>query len=294
MVKSMTGYGKGEISFAGRKITAEVRSLNGKQLDLSLRLPPQYRQWEYEIRNIVARSLSRGKAELAVTLESGQQPCGATIDRDYFRDYYRQLAALGGEMGLEMDSPGTAAALVPAILRLPEVVRSEAVQVPDEERRALMDAVAVALDAINAFRATEGAALIADLLQRIDTIMSLLDGIAPFEAARADAIRRRIRDQIEAMRLTVDGNRLEQEMIYYIEKIDVTEEKVRLANHCDYFRAVAAGEEDAGRKLGFIAQEMGREINTLGSKANQVDMQKAVVEMKDQLERIKEQILNIL
>jgi len=294
MVRSMTGYGKGEAALPGRKITAELRSLNSKQLDLSLRLPPRYRPWEYEVRNALSRSLVRGKVELNITLETAQQGAGATINREYFEDYYARLVEAGAAVGLDMRATAMTAALVPAILRLPEVVGGEAAAAPEEERAALMDAVARAAKAIDDFRATEGAALIADLLRRVEIIMELLGCVRPFEAARADAIRCRIREQIEAMRIAPDENRLEQEMIYYIEKIDITEEKVRLANHCDYFRAVAAGEEDAGRKLGFIAQEMGREINTLGSKANDADIQKIVVEMKDQLERIKEQVLNIL
>jgi len=286
----MTGYGKGEVSLPGRKIIAEIRSLNGKQFDLLLRLPQRYRHWEHEIRNDVARSLARGKVELSVTLESSTQCSGATINREYFEDYILQLTEIGRELELDMRTPEVTA----AILRMPEVVSSDVARAPEEEHKALTDAVAKAIEEINAFRSAEGAALIADLLSRVDTIMELLGSIEPFEAARANAIRNRIREQVEAIGLTVDENRLEQEMIYYIEKIDITEEKVRLANHCDYFRAVAGGEEDAGRKLGFIAQEMGREINTLGSKANDAVIQKAVVEMKDQLERIKEQVLNIL
>ncbi|GHV01106.1 hypothetical protein FACS1894159_08330 [Bacteroidia bacterium] len=294
MIKSMTGYGKGEVSVAGKKITAELRSLNSKQFDLSLRMPQQYRQWEYELRNMLSRSVGRGKVELVLSVDSSARSPAAAVDRACFEDYYGQLIDMGGAMGLDMNNINVTAALIPALLRMPEVVSAEVARVPDQERLAAIEAVGGAVEALDRFRLAEGAALIADLLGRVDLIMELLGGIAPFEAARADAIRSRIREQIESMGLKVDHNRLEQEMIYYIEKIDITEEKVRLANHCDYFRTVAAGEQDAGRKLGFIAQEMGREINTLGSKANQVDIQKTVVEMKDQLERIKEQVLNIL
>ena len=181
-----------------------------------------------------------------------------------------------------------------AVLRLPDVVQNEATDIPDEEIAALKGAVTEALDRMDAFRAQEGAILIADLLGRIDRIERLKNDILPYEKARTETIRNRIRENIESLGIAVDGNRLEQEMIYYLEKLDVTEEKVRLQNHCDYFREVSRSEEGVGRKLGFIAQEMGREINTLGSKANEATMQKMVVGMKDELEKIKEQLLNIL
>ena len=286
----MTGYGKAETSLPGRKITVEVRSLNSKQLDLSVKLPSQYRPWEYEIRNNASRGLSRGKVEVSVSVENLSAAAEARINRELFVDYYAQLADIGNELGSGWDDSG----IMAAILRLPDVVRSEQGQVPEAEKKALAECVDRALANINEFRSAEGAVLIADLLERIDKIMELLGKIAPYEGARAEAIRNRIRESIEKLGLAVDENRLEQEMIFYIEKIDITEEKVRLANHCNYFRQVAEKEEDAGRKLGFISQEIGREINALGSKANEANIQKIVVEMKDELEKIKEQILNIL
>lgn len=286
----MTGYGKAEKTLAKRKITVEVRSLNSKQMDITVRMPSMYRQWEYEIRQMAARSLGRGKVELFVTVENLTATSDLRINRELFADYYAQLHELRDQTNSEW---GSDAALL-SIMRMPDVVRNEAAQVPDEEATALMETVGAALTAINDFRQTEGAVLITDILERIDIISGLRIAVEPFENDRAGVIKTRIREAIEGLRLTVDENRLEQEMIYYIEKIDITEEKVRLDNHLKYFRQVAETEQEPGRKLGFISQEIGREINTLGSKANDSDMQRLVVEMKDQLERIKEQVLNVL
>jgi uncharacterized protein (TIGR00255 family) len=285
----MTGYGKAETGIAGRKITVEIRSLNSKQLDLTVRTPSRYRQWEYDIRNNIGRRLGRGKIEAVVSVESLACEQEVRIDRELFAAYYAQLTEIGASLGRKWEGD-----ILSAILRLPDVVRNEAGRIPQEEQQALTATVEQALEAIENFRVTEGRVLIDDMLGRIDIILSLLDRVGPFEQARAGAIKKRIREQIEALGVKVDENRLEQEMIFYIEKIDITEEKVRLANHCRYFRSVADDEQEAGRKLGFIAQEIGREINTLGSKAGEANIQKIVVDMKDQLERIKEQILNIL
>lgn len=286
----MTGFGKGEASFENKKITVEIRSLNSKQLDLNLRLPSAYRQSEYEIRNIVTRAARRGKVDVFVTVESQRTEGAAHIDRALFRAYLHQmtdaLTAAGIDAGYDT--------IVPIVMRMPDVVSTEAEAVSDGEHAALLAATEQAAAHLDAFRAQEGATLIADLVRRVRLIEGYRREVEPFEQSRTQTVRGRILDALAQLKVDVDTNRLEQEMIYYLEKLDITEEKVRLDNHCRYFREVAAGEEEAGRKLGFIAQEMGREINTMGSKANETNIQILVVKMKDELEKIKEQVLNIL
>ena len=289
----MTGFGKAEAVLEHKKITVEIRSLNSKQLDLSMRVPSIYRQSEYEIRNLVAKRMLRGKVDVYISYEIIGKSGSVALNREVFGDYLAQLRSIAAENGLPWNEAMAPAALT-AVLRLPDAVQNEAADIPDEEIEALKGAVCEALDRMDAFRQQEGAILIADLLGRIDRIERLKNDILPYEKARTENIRNRIRENIESLGIAVDGNRLEQEMIYYLEKLDVTEEKVRLQNHCDYFREVSRSEDGVGRKLGFIAQEMGREINTLGSKANEATMQKMVVGMKDELEKIKEQLLNIL
>ena len=288
MIKSMTGFGKGEASFGTKKITVELRSLNSKQLDLNIKLPALYRQSETELRNLVAQRLQRGKVDLFVSVESQQVETSAHINREIFREYLRQLNDALAFSGIDADYD----AMLPVLMRMPDVVSVEAERVTEEESAALMAAAADAVERLDAFRVQEGAVLIADLLRRVDLIERYREEVVPFEKARTETIRARILDNLSKLGVEVDRNRLEQEMIYYLEKLDITEEKVRLENHCRYFRA--AGEEAPGRKLGFIAQEMGREINTMGSKANESNIQILVVRMKDELEKIKEQVLNIL
>ena len=290
MIKSMTGFGKAEALCENKKIVAEIRSLNSKQLDLSVKMPALYREAEFEIRNMLNKSLQRGKVELYVTVETTEVATAATIDKRLFRAYLCQLNDALTYSGIDASYD----ALVPTIVKMPNVLATESIAVSDEERSALLKAVSEAVERLNAFREQEGAVLIADLLGRVERIEEYKNAVTPFEKARTEAIRNRIRENIEKLQIEVDNNRLEQEMIFYIEKLDITEEKVRLQNHCKYFREVAATEECAGRKLGFIAQEMGREINTMGSKSNDADMQVLVVKMKDELEKIKEQVLNIL
>ena len=290
MVKSMTGFGKGEAALQNKKITVEIRSLNSKQLDLGLRLPAVYRQSEYEIRNIIARTIQRGKVDVFVTVESQDVETPARINKEVFREYLRQMTDTLAFAGIDADYD----AIVPVIMRLPEVVSTETESISDEEHAALIAATEAAAARLDAFRMQEGAILIADLLGRVDRIESYKEEVVPFEKARTETIKARILDNLEKLQADVDRNRLEQEMIFYLEKLDITEEKVRLTNHCRYFREVAAAEEAPGRKLGFIAQEMGREINTMGSKANESNIQILVVKMKDELEKIKEQVLNLL
>lgn len=290
MQKSMTGFGKAEITIDNKKFTAEIRSLNSKQLDLSIKVPAAYRAAEYELRNIASQMLVRGKIDITVTVETTDAETSAQINRDLFRAYLRQVTDALAYSCIDADYD----AIVPAVLKMPNVISSDTASAPEAELEAIKNAVTEAAKRLDAFREQEGATLIADLLRRVDKIEAYRNEITPFEQSRADAIRTRIRENIEKLGIETDNNRLEQEMIFYIEKLDITEEKVRLQNHCKYFREVAENEPQAGRKLGFIAQEMGREINTTGSKANQHDIQILVVKMKDELEKIKEQVLNLL
>ena len=286
----MTGFGKSECSLPSKKITVEVRSLNSKQLDLAVKLPAIYRTYEFDIRSMAAAAIVRGKADISVSIENTATQTSATVNKDIFRAYLRQVTDALSFSGVDADYD----AIVPAILRMPEVVSAQADTISEEEHAALMQTIREALQNFNSFREQEGATLIADLMNRVDKIEDYKLQVEPYEATRAETIKNRIRENLAQLQAEVDNNRLEQEMIFYIEKLDITEEKVRLENHCKYFREVAQSEEAVGRKLGFIAQEMGREINTLGSKANEANMQILVVKMKDELEKIKEQVLNIL
>ncbi|MBR1962223.1 MAG: YicC family protein [Alistipes sp.] len=286
----MTGFGKSEVAINGKTITAEIRSLNSKQLDLGLKTPAAYRELENDIRSLVSKRVVRGKVDLLVSVVSTEVATASRIDKPIFAAYIKQMNEALAYAGVSVDYE----AIIPVVMKMPNVIQADTADASEEEKKAVMAAVEGAIDKLDAFRKQEGAILIADLLRRVETIEQMRNEIIPFEAARTEAVRQRIREGIEKLGVEVDNNRLEQEMIFYIEKLDITEEKVRLENHCKYFREVANNEEQAGRKLGFIAQEMGREINTTGSKANQHDIQKLVVKMKDELEKIKEQVLNIL
>ena len=288
MIKSMTGFGKGEAAVDDKKIRVELRSLNSKQLDLSIKLPGKYRAAEAEMRSIVTRELQRGKVDCFVSFEATTAETPAHINAEAFKAYADELRRV-----CEANNVGTDS-LLSAVLRMPDVVTSEEHEVSEAEIAAIIEATKAACAELNSFRVQEGAILIADLLGRIDLIEQYRHEVEQYESARVETIKNRIRENIEKLQLEVDNNRLEQEMIFYIEKLDITEEKVRLDNHCNYFREVARDEEAPGRKLGFIAQELGREINTMGSKSNEANMQRLVVKMKDELEKIKEQVLNIL
>ena len=286
----MTGFGKGEVAVGDKKFRVELRSLNSKQLDLSIKLPGRYRAAEAEVRNIVTQQLQRGKVDCFVAVESVVAETSAHINSVAFRAYAEELRRVCAETGVQCDET----ALLQSVLRMPDVITAEEREVAAEEIGAIVEATRIAAEALDKFRCQEGAILIADLMKRIDLIEQYRKDVEPFEAARVDTIKNRIRESFNKLALEVDNNRLEQEMIFYIEKLDITEEKVRLDNHCRYFREVTAEEEAPGRKLGFIAQELGREINTMGSKSNEASMQRLVVKMKDELEKIKEQVLNIL
>ena len=293
MIKSMTGYGKAESATQNKKISVEIRSLNSKQLDLSIKLPAIYRPFEYEIRNKIAQTVKRGKVDVYINTETTVDEGSVKINGELFKIHYNAIKAICADNNIS-SSAEIDATLIQSVMRLPDVVATDSNDISEDEQKALMEAVTAATAQHDAFRTQEGAILIADLLHRVDKIEALKEAVTPFEKARVEAIRTKIHEAIEQLKVEVDNNRLEQEMIFYIEKLDVTEEKVRLTNHCKYFREVAAGEEAPGRKLGFIAQEMGREINTLGSKSNDSQMQRLVVQMKDELEKIKEQVLNLL
>ena len=260
---------------------------------MSIKLPAIYRPYEYEIRNQISQSVKRGKVDVYINVETTIDEGSVKINSELFKIHYNALSQICKENNIE-SSPETNASMIQSVMRLPEVVSNDTADITEDEQKALMEAVGGAIAQLDSFRTQEGAILIADLLNRVDKIESLKEAVTPFEKARTEAIRTKILESIEQLKVEVDKNRLEQEMIFYIEKLDVTEEKVRLTNHCKYFREVAAGEEAPGRKLGFIAQEMGREINTLGSKSNDSQMQRLVVQMKDELEKIKEQVLNLL
>ena len=290
MIKSMTGFGKGEAICGDKKFRVELRSLNSKQLDLSVKIPSKYRAAEAEVRNIVTRMLQRGKVDCFVSFEAAVADTSAHINREAFMAYAEEFRKVCEDSMITPDG----GALLNAVMRMPDVVTSEEQEVSDLELAAICEATKLAAEQLDAFRIQEGAILIADLLSRIDLIQKYRHDVEPFESSRVETIKTRIRENMQKLALEVDNNRLEQEMIFYIEKLDITEEKVRLDNHCAYFREVAASEDAPGRKLGFIAQELGREINTMGSKSNEANMQRLVVMMKDELEKIKEQVLNIL
>ncbi|MBQ5394237.1 MAG: DUF1732 domain-containing protein, partial [Alistipes sp.] len=245
---------------------------------------------EYELRSLIARRVQRGKVDVFVSVESQEVDTPAKINHELFRAYLAQLNTALGSANMEVSYE----TLLPVIMRMPEVISTEQESISEEEQKALLQAAEAACDQLDSFRIQEGEILITDLLKRVDLIEQYKEQIIPFEKQRAETIRTRILDHLRQLQLEPNMERLEQEMIFYIEKLDITEEKVRLTNHCRYFREVAAEEEGVGRKLGFIAQEMGREINTTGSKANETNIQILVVKMKDELEKIKEQVLNIL
>ena len=290
MIKSMTGFGKGEAIYGDKKFRVELRSLNSKQLDLSIKIPSKYRAIEADVRAIITRALQRGKVDCFVSFENSVAETSAHINREAFVAYTKELREVCAANAVVADSDY----FLSTILRMPDVITSEEQEVSDDELKAIIAATEQAAEQLDAFRVQEGAILIADLFKRIDLIEQYRHEVEPFEKARVDVIKNRIRENLDKLAIDVDNNRLEQEMIFYIEKLDITEEKVRLDNHCAYFREVANEEDAPGRKLGFIAQELGREINTMGSKSNEANMQRLVVKMKDELEKIKEQVLNIL
>jgi len=291
MIRSMTGYGKAECLLPDKKLTIEIRSLNSKQMDTNTRLPSLYKEKELEIRQLITAGLERGKVECSFHYELSENASSGTINEQVVKNYYEQLYKIAGELGLP-SSPE----LLSTVLRMPDTIRTEKAEIEDEEWLLVKKALLQALDQVREFRNQEGLSLDKDMRQRVNAISAKLGQVSNYEVARMEQIRERIGNNLEAFlkKDAVDENRFEQELIYYIEKLDISEEKVRLANHCTYFLETMDDAGPAGKKLGFISQEMGREINTLGSKANHTEIQKLVVEMKDELERIKEQVLNTL
>ena len=288
----MTGYGKASAEFRGKKITAEIKSVNSKALDLQTRIAPIYREKEMELRAMISNTLERGKVDFSLYIERDDANAATPINRTVLKSYVDQIRDIVKDY--DLDEPEEQ--WMPTLLRLPDVLsKTEAVELAEDEWDVARGVAEAAIDALMAFRRQEGAALQRKFEEKIANITSLLAQIEPFETARVEKIRSRIVEGLNAIpEVQVDRNRLEQEMIYYIEKLDINEEKQRLANHLRYFSETMQNGHGQGKKLGFIAQEMGREINTTGSKSNIAEMQNIVVKMKDELEQIKEQVLNVM
>lgn len=291
MIQSMTGYGKSTVTYNDKKIIVEIKSLNSKALDVSARIAPLYREKEMEIRNMISKSLERGKVDFSLWIEKEASDAATPINAALLQNYYSQIKNISETCNIPLPSDWFA-----TLLRMPDVLTKVDIQVlEDEEWEVTKGAVEEAINALVNFRKQEGEALEKKFNEKIDNIERLLASIEPFEKERVARIREKITDALEkTISVDYDKNRLEQELIYYIEKLDINEEKQRLANHLKYFRETMAGGHGQGKKLGFIAQEMGREINTTGSKSNHAEMQNIVVQMKDELEQIKEQVLNVM
>ncbi len=287
----MTGYGKSTFTINNKKITVEIKSLNSKQLDINSRLPGFYKEKEMEIRALLGKVLLRGKIDFSMYAEISGTENVSVVNTDLVKAYYKQLQGIAAE--LDVDNP---AELLSIVMRLPEVLKNEREELNDDEWQVVLQGINNAVESIIAFRKQEGAALQTEIADRIKLIKNLLLQVDSFELQRIERIKERLRQNLKelAENDNIDENRFEQEMIFYLEKLDITEEKVRLAHHCDYFINTIETSESEGKKLGFITQEIGREINTLGSKANDSDIQKIVIQMKDELEKVKEQLLNIL
>ena len=287
----MTGYGKADAEFQGKKIHVEIKSLNSKALDLTTRVAQLYREKEMEIRAMIQSSLERGKVEFSLWVEKGETVTASSINGNIVAAYAQQIKEISDTLGWNFPADPWS-----VIVRLPEITQSNAVEtLSEEEWGVVRQAVQEAIDHLVAFRKQEGVALAAKFAEKLDNIAALMEQIVPFEQSRVAKIRERLEARLEELKgVDYDKNRLEQELIYYIEKLDISEEKQRLANHLNYFRETMQNGHGQGKKLGFIAQEMGREINTTGSKSNQAEMQNIVVKMKDELEQIKEQVLNVM
>lgn len=290
MVYSMTGYGKAVVELPNRKITIEIKSLNSKQFDLFTRIPLIYRDKEIGLRAQLAKRLERGKVDLSFHLEHISKDISSKIDYSVVKQYHSELNNMASELSIAPPSD-----CLTTILRLPDVMKQEVEEIDDEEWALIEKAIEKATDDLISFRVQEGEMIKNILTEKIENIRTLLISIEPFENERVDKIKSRIYDNLTQLEnVDYDNNRFEQEMIFYMERLDVNEEKTRLTNHLDYFLKTMDENKSQGKKLGFITQEIGREINTLGSKSNHFEMQKIVVQMKDELEQIKEQILNAL
>lgn len=292
MLISMTGFGKATLELENKKVSIEIKSLNSKQLDINTRIPNLYKEKDLVLRNEIKNQLERGKVELSVFIESVGTDKETKINKPIVEAYYQQLTELSSELGIPMDKEP----ILQTIVKLPDALKTEHQELDEEEWNQIFAGFKSAVADLNSFRKQEGDALQVDIFERIANIEKLLEEVPQYEAKRIETVKTRINDNLKEFveKQNVDKNRFEQEIIYYLEKLDITEEKVRLANHCKYFIETADNGNSIGKKLGFIAQEIGREINTLGSKANDSDIQKIVIQMKDELEKIKEQLLNVL
>lgn len=295
MILSMTGFGRGSCTAGARVVNVEVKSLNSKQLDIIVKLPARYRTLEGDLRNLVASSVERGKVEIIATVDNSHREEESRFNTELIAQYKREIEQIDVLLGIETPHDWNS-----ILFRLPDAMKGEDQTLGDDEKEAFMEATAAALSCLNTFRKDEGAKLYSFFSDKIQNIRHLLEEVEPYEAGRVAKIKARIQDQLDKLvGVEVDAGRLEQELIYYIEKLDINEEKQRLRAHLDYFMHTMGKQSDetpgpVGKKLGFIAQEMGREINTLGSKSNNAEMQIIVVKMKDELEQIKEQVLNVL
>lgn len=285
MIHSMTGFGKHVVQLPGKKITIEIKSLNSKSIDLNARMPSNYREKELELRKLIANSLSRGKVDFSLYVELTGDATTSQVNETAVKQYMKQLKAI---------APGEDLRLLEMALRFPDAMKTEKEDIDEKEYEAILEALSGALKEINLFRSEEGSVLEQDFLDRIKALNDLLNQVVAIDPERQATIRERLEKAVQDLKTDVDANRFEQELIYYLEKYDITEEKVRLANHLEYFAKTLKSDDSNGKKLGFISQEIGREINTIGSKANYAPMQQMVVQMKDELEKIKEQMLNVL
>lgn len=288
MLQSMTGYGRATGTLLNKKVSVEVRSLNSKGTDVYLKVPNAFKSYELPIRKMIGETLKRGKIECFINEESIEGKTDINLNKELFLAYYHEIKSLVNSVGED------SADILTAILRIPEVLHPAEEEVSEEEWKVIEKLLEEALENVKEFREEEGKSLIFDFHNSLDGIEKLLQEVPKYEDLRIEIIRERMKKAFEKLSEEVDGNRFEQELIYYIEKLDINEEKKRLQHHIDYFRTTMATEEASGKKLGFITQELGREINTLGSKSYHVELQKIVVEMKDYLEKIKEQVSNTL
>ena len=291
MLQSMTGYGRAEKSYQNKTITIEIRSLNSKQSDVNMKLPPVLKEKELELRKRINERLERGKISCLVTYEITGQEQAPSLNNAVIRSYIKQIKRISEDLRIEFDSR-----LLQTALQMPDVIDREE-EAPDEkEWETVLQALEDALKEAVEFREQEGGAIERDFRERMDMLEQYLDQIEPYENARVERVKERLQERLKALRndFEVDQNRFEQELVYYLEKLDITEEKVRLKNHFSYFRDLLDEKNSVGKKLNFLTQEIGREINTIGSKSNDSDMQRIVVQMKDELEKIREQVLNVL
>ncbi|AWI24948.1 YicC/YloC family endoribonuclease [Flavobacterium pallidum] len=286
MIQSMTGFGKATMQLPTKKITVEVKSLNSKGFDLNVRMPSMYREMELGVRNQIANVLERGKIDFCIFIENTSEQTSTKINVPIIKEYIRQMR--------EVYENADETELMKMAVRMPDALKTEREEIDEDDWKLVQVVVDEGLKNLKSFRTSEGVALEKEFLHRIANIMTLMNETVALDGERIDTVKTRLRTAIDELKVNIDDNRFEQELIFYLEKYDITEEKVRLENHLNYFIETIAGNEANGRKLGFITQEMGREINTMGSKSNHAQMQKLVVQMKDELEKIKEQVLNVL